>query len=215
MKRAGVTLLGFLAIAGILYRPTLPNGAPEASVPAEQTKTHKDQQKQEEVPPQSPGTVNEIAPSRNPCADQEGPVQKLQEFVGEPSQAEIPNLAPISPLEFESDNFLIVTLPDPVHTELAMMFDEGVETIERAAGASGYSFERYWSPWQAETGLREPDCTHRTLADKARQQREKQSGLMLFRRRNVLPPQQLLAVFLVGETRTSGISKEQFLEPFP
>jgi hypothetical protein len=176
MKRGGVTLIGALAIAGVLYRPAVQTEAPAADLSAEQLMAHQDRALLGKTQTES-ASENSKEVAANPCLEDSGPFQKLEQFADQPP---IPPSLSIPGLE--SGNFLIVTLPDPVHTELAMTFDEGVQSIERAATKSGYSFDRYWVPWQGEAEPAEPDCVRRKLAEEARELREKQPGLMVFRK---------------------------------
>jgi len=43
--------------------------------------------------------------------------------------------------------FVIATLPDPIHTHLALMFDRMAEVIQQAAQDERYSYEASWLPW--------------------------------------------------------------------
>ena len=103
---------------------------------------------------------------------------------------------------------LIATVPDPELTHLSLTFDRIVESITRAASDGDlanerYTFDSYWFPWL--TGLKDdPDSAKRRTADAERIRRVNTPGLLLFRNQNA--PEQLLLVFLVGETPTSGVN---------
>lgn len=120
---------------------------------------------------------------------------------------------------------LIATVPDPELTHLSLMFDRHIESITRALsdGFDGarYSFDSYWFPWQADARKSEEgDSEKLEKAERERQQRSNKPGLLLFRRNRQikgwhpekdLPPEKdLLLVFLVGETPTSGINRVAF-----
>ncbi len=97
-------------------------------------------------------------------------------------------------------DFLIATAPDPISSRLPHFFDSFVESLQRAAQASGYTIDRSAFPW-SEKGSGAPD----DLPPWHQQLYETTPGLVLFR-----DPQsrQLLLVFLVGETPTTGIQKQ-------
>src|SRR6266542_1973540 len=46
--------------------------------------------------------------------------------------------------------FLIATAPDPEMTHLALDLDRSLESILWAAQDEGWSFSRYWLPWEPE-----------------------------------------------------------------
>ena len=49
-----------------------------------------------------------------------------------------------------SVDLVIATVPDPVSSRLPYFFDSIVESIERAAEASGYTLDRFALPWSLE-----------------------------------------------------------------
>jgi hypothetical protein len=51
---------------------------------------------------------------------------------------------------------LIVTVPDPVHTHLAMSFDRIVDAVLRAATDEHYLESYFWLPWQRRPGALKP-----------------------------------------------------------
>lgn len=101
---------------------------------------------------------------------------------------------------------LLATVPDPDEGHLALYFDRWVESIERAVSDTGFAFDRYWMPWKTEPA---------GSASQGVRDSRIQPGLILFRRAHpqdksrVYDPD-LLAVFLIGETPTSGVNIEQF-----
>ena len=102
--------------------------------------------------------------------------------------------------------FLIVTLPDPILSHLPHEFDRGLEEVAAAAAEARYSMDRFDMPW-SPTELEAPGTQE--AADK--RDPETQPGLILFKH-NCDPAQecgvvQLLLVFVVGETPTSGVHK--------
>jgi hypothetical protein len=109
--------------------------------------------------------------------------------------------------------FLIALAPDPVHTELNLAFDRGVETIQQAAQEQGYDFDRATMPWDSATHPENSDFQKREAEEAEKTARESLPGLMLFRPALEIGPQSAkgpLFVFVVGETPTAGIHKSQF-----
>jgi hypothetical protein len=107
---------------------------------------------------------------------------------------------------------LIATIPNPELTHLSLSFDRYVESITWALDdgdldKESYSFDSYWFPWR--TDLKEETSE--------REKRSDTPGILLFRR-NLQhpdanyphPEKDLLLVFLVGETPTSGINRAAF-----
>ncbi len=103
--------------------------------------------------------------------------------------------------------FVIVTIPDPISTHLSLNFDQMVESIQRAAQAVGYQFDRYYFPWETEVASDEPDLDKRMKKEQERQKQLREPGVLLFRGDRGDPN---LAIFLVMETPTSGINRTAF-----
>ncbi len=104
-------------------------------------------------------------------------------------------------------DFAIALVPDPLETNLSLFFDRFVESITMGASDAGYYFDRYFYPWDPQLAREEPDLEKRRKMEKERLIRRNQAGVLLFRSIERLP----LAIFLVGETPTSGIRTEAFL----
>ena len=116
---------------------------------------------------------------------------------------------------------MIATVPDPELTHLSLSFDRYVESITWAVSDGDlkderYSFDGYWFPWRPDQ-KEETDSEKRTAAEKEREQRSNTPGILLFRRNpphpspsHPHPEKELLLVFLVGETPTSGINRVAF-----
>lgn len=107
--------------------------------------------------------------------------------------------------------FVVATLPDPVHTRMALIFDRFIETIERAAQAEHYFFVRSWMPWDITTHPESTDFTARLAQQKLQDAKESLPGLLIFRNSDpTIGPPSTLFVFVVGETPTAGLHKDQF-----
>ncbi len=117
--------------------------------------------------------------------------------------------------------FLITTLPDPIASHLDIEFDRALESLTRAAAIRGYSFERYWLPWRPEQSGATEDASSKNSNHYQESLRREQPGLLIFRK---LPDasdtstagssqkDQLLLIFLVGETPTGGLNRPAFLK---
>src|SRR5271165_6863237 len=122
--------------------------------------------------------------------------------------------------------FLIATLPNPVHTHLALEFDRLTDALQQAAQDQGYNYDSSWLPW-VKPPRQYSSLTDQDNWDARRSFREKQPGVLVFR--SALPDcgqqgakqtaqgncvgrpyQQGLLVFVVGENPTGGIDGEQF-----
>ncbi|HSB35748.1 MAG TPA: hypothetical protein VLH41_02665, partial [Thermoanaerobaculia bacterium] len=101
---------------------------------------------------------------------------------------------------------LVVTLPDPADSVLDYVFDRSLDALQRALRVDGFLLDRYSLPWfdgAPRTGKSESDETG--FSGRA-------PGVLLFRKvtpgaAGSGPRQELLAVFLVGETPISGLQK--------
>jgi hypothetical protein len=113
--------------------------------------------------------------------------------------------------------FVIATLPDPLHTHLALMFDRIAEVIQQAAQDEGYAYESSWLPWDNKdemySRLKDED-----QASYRKDLLEDQPGILVFRNGPsksqptdpFAPYRDGLIVFVVGEDPTRGIHSEQF-----
>jgi hypothetical protein len=116
--------------------------------------------------------------------------------------------------------FVIASLPDPVHTHMALLFDRGIQSLESAAQASGYLFSRAWMPWDISVHPESSDLTARGTQAQFRESLESLPGLMIFESAsrgnsatvggNDDNAPTTLFVFVVGETPTGGLRVGQF-----
>jgi hypothetical protein len=106
--------------------------------------------------------------------------------------------------------FLIATLPDPLHTHQAVLFDQFAAAIQDAAQDEQYDIDSSWLPWDDEAD------SYALLADEEKalskkEQREQQPGILLFRNAAQSDKKdEGLVVFVVGEEATHGIHNGQF-----
>jgi hypothetical protein len=109
--------------------------------------------------------------------------------------------------------FVIATLPDPVHTHFSLLFDRLIEAIQEGAQDEDYEYDSSWLPWETQESsflfLKDQDD-----AEDRKEKREAQPGILIFRGSSEdsghSPYQRALIVFIVGEESTSGIHRQQF-----
>lgn len=113
--------------------------------------------------------------------------------------------------------FVIATLADPVHTHMSLVFDRSIDATQKSAESNGYLFSKSWMPWQADSQPASADYRLRQEQDLLQDKREELPGLLAFRGCATSPgspsapctPNHLF-VFVVGETPTAGIRRDQF-----
>jgi hypothetical protein len=125
--------------------------------------------------------------------------------------------------------FVIAILADPVHTHLALSFDRGIAALQQAAQRMGYSFDRAILPWNINPANPSDDIEKRQAALQEQRERESYPGLLIFRKGadrrqhdqtslacgdSVNADAQPLFVFVVGESPTGGLRKQQFRTAF-
>jgi len=143
---------------------------------------------------------------------------------------------PVSPANLD---LIVAILPNPLHTNLPLVFDRAVEAIQQAAQDEGYSYDASWFPWsdeKREYATLQDDTVYRDR----RHQLEHQPGIIVFRRTTGVEPEEStraitaqagqskqapspgeekasqrmyekgLVVFVVGEQPTHGIDGSQF-----
>src|SRR5271170_2824554 len=116
---------------------------------------------------------------------------------------------------------MIALVPDPVHTHLALRFDRNIDAIQQALqdrtseAASGWIYTNQWLPWDPVPYQASQDPVDRTNVHAFDADRECAPGFLLFRRNRFQPAvvgDKFLVVFLVGESPTSGILRQdQFI----
>jgi hypothetical protein len=135
-----------------------------------------------------------------------GPVRALREFYGLGSGLDLDEDSMVREL-VEAINredigykpqFMIALVPDPLETTLPNYFDMALDAIRRGFGESQYRGDRFWLPWIDE-------------ADKRERVYLEAPGVLLFRRVEA-KKEELLVVFLIGESPKAGIHQDAFRE---
>lgn len=111
----------------------------------------------------------------------------------------------------EKLNFAIALLPNPVQTNLPLVFDRSIEVIQQAAQDEGYSYDSSWFPWTDEMTYERFDDEQK--AEEWNSDLQHQPGVVTFRRNPTAGEPAYdggLIVFVVGEQPTGGINDQQF-----
>ena len=108
--------------------------------------------------------------------------------------------------------YMIATIPDPLHTRLALLTDSSIEAINQAAFDSHWELAAQWLPWYDSANLGEKDPEDRRKERASVRDQESQPGLMVFRHSPVAGvfDGKALFVFLVGETPTAGLNGVEY-----
>lgn len=120
---------------------------------------------------------------------------------------------------------IIVTVPDPVHTHLAMEFDRTVTAILQAASDSGFVSSYYWLPWRIRLDLLRGVGSPGELERGHDAEREREPGLIVLKHVptiniRIKNPSSLnrfdkaIYLFLVAETPTKGVDGYQLQRAF-
>ncbi len=200
--------MGFAAFAAVLYS-LIPGGGPATSTKG--TEAGAEVEATSALSAAGPSTLKLL----DDFLDARNGGTKTPD--GKPVTNEKENCAPGTSVV----RFLIATVPDPLDSHLALYFDRALDAIQRAAGADGYVLDRLYLPWKKDvqtswTVRANPPSSEDgwlTASPKAipGSQHRRQPGVLLFRRVDpAAAERQLLLVFLVGETPTSGIQREAF-----
>jgi hypothetical protein len=103
-------------------------------------------------------------------------------------------------------------VPDPKHTNLALLFDRQLEALQQGIQDAGWTFDQALMPWDNKEHPEFSDFVSRDLEEASEHDTEKEPGLLIFRRANDTDPSltDKLLVFVVGESPTGGVRKVQF-----
>ena len=117
--------------------------------------------------------------------------------------------------------YAIALAPDPIHTNLSLVFDRQMVAIEQAAQDQGYNYNSSWFPWKTDSASY-PLLEDQRRAEDDNGRRENCPGVVLFRKsvrdlgpeptRKSLhdPYDEGLIVLIVGEQPTGGINETQW-----
>jgi hypothetical protein len=119
---------------------------------------------------------------------------------------------------------VIATVPDPIHSHLALDFDRAMDAILLAATDNHHLSSYYWLPWRSPVpSLLDSELAASALSKDLDSIRERQPGLIILRYdpHKALPGgsdeadyYRVIYVFLVGETPALGVNGTQLQNAF-
>jgi hypothetical protein len=108
---------------------------------------------------------------------------------------------------------MIAVLPDPIHTQLALRFDESADELENSIQDLGWIYDRAWLPWDPKEHEDEIDFDKRMENKYGQEGYERIPGAIMFRaslNQEATRPLQPLIVLVVGDTPTGGVTQRSF-----
>ena len=139
----------------------------------------------------------------------------------------VPQKTPLQPNEIPKGiKFMVVTVPDPLHTHLSLQFDRTLEAVLEALQDEKFTYDSSWLPWKNQAS--DDQSASHGSADKTTTLREHCPGLILFRKNmNTTPGGEEGSIvskdepnspydggifaFVVAETPTGGLNQIQWL----
>jgi hypothetical protein len=123
---------------------------------------------------------------------------------------------------------IVATIPDPIHSHLALDFDRSVDAILLAAADNGYLSSYYWLPWRSQArSLSTSESTSPSTPKDDDNTRERQPGLIVLRyapdasewanhkdQFSRASYNRVIYLFLVGETPALGVNGTQLQNAF-
>jgi hypothetical protein len=117
---------------------------------------------------------------------------------------------------------IIATVPDPVHTHLALAFDRTVDAILQAAARNDYVSSSYWLPWRQNFSTSKGLDFSEGKEPGHDAERERQPGLVILKhvptgKGDASPAEsyyKIIYLFLVAETPTQGVDGFQLRKAF-
>lgn len=133
------------------------------------------------------------------------------------------------PLHEPEISAIVATIPDPIHSHLALDFDRSVDAILLAAADNGYLSSYYWLPWRSHVNTLSSSESVSSLSPNGEKDstRERQPGLIILRyapnasewqnnknRFSSSSYHRVIYLFLVGETPALGVNGTQLQKAF-
>jgi hypothetical protein len=105
---------------------------------------------------------------------------------------------------------IIATVPDPVHTHLAMEFDRRVDVLLQAASDNDYLTSFYWLPWKHQVGALKAAEASGDAEPGHDPERERQPGLIVLKSSDSRGGHyRAIYLFLIGDSPTEGVNGSQ------
>lgn len=102
--------------------------------------------------------------------------------------------------------FIVATVPDPQNSQYPLMFDEFMQSIQRAFATRGYNLDQFWLPWSAEPVPLDTDFILREQHKEWLARLQQNPGVLVFRSDSG----GRIGVLLTGENPITGINKLEF-----
>jgi hypothetical protein len=123
---------------------------------------------------------------------------------------------------------IIATVPDPIHSHLALDFDRSIDAILLAAADNHYLSSYYWLPWRSRIGSTGQLASNIAGSASAYSARERQPGLIILHytpdasewgrpdsaRLSSRDYRRVIYLFLVAETPSLGVNGNQLQNAF-
>ncbi len=160
----------------------------------------------EQHPPGCDGVVGRLGKRVQGRTDQNSLQTCIQQLAGVPGDFE---------QRFSSWS-IVASVADPLHTRMALTLDRQIEAMEAAAESAGWQFGGQWLPWGDRITLPDNDMMKRRSQRRLMREQEDIPGVLLFRRKRQMPcagecpKDEVLTIFLVGETPTTGVPGAAF-----
>jgi hypothetical protein len=132
-----------------------------------------------------------------------------------------PQAAKADLTQLQRVHYAVALAPDPRHTNLSLVFDREMVSVQQAAQDDGYTYNSSWFPWSTESRVYSKVEDQQRYDDQT-DQREACPGIMLFRKsiQDVRPEDgaanppdvyaEALIVLIVGEQPTGGLNEDQW-----
>lgn len=82
---------------------------------------------------------------------------------------------------------LIATVPDPIHSSMAIEFDRSIDVLMQAAAENGYVGSYFWLPWKHHLEAMKSVQSGNTVEAREDLEREKQPGLLILKQLDSIP----------------------------
>ena len=107
---------------------------------------------------------------------------------------------------------LIALVPDPVHTHQGLTFDRIMDSLLQAGADNGYLPSYFWLPWKNRGSVLRVSESSFDVEAGHDPDRERQPGLVVLK--NADDFNQVIYVFIVGETASEGVDGAQIQNAF-
>jgi len=120
-------------------------------------------------------------------------------------------------ISIEKTAFMVALVPDPVKTHLSLTFDRYLDALEQGIQDREFDFDRALLPWDEHEHPESDNFSARLDESEYVHGKEQLPGILIFRKHHSATEThgnntiETLLVFIVGESPTAGINREQFV----